>query len=361
MTDHPSSTGSVLVTGAGGVIGSHAAAEYAARPGWTVRGVSRRAPQSLDGHDVEHLPVDLSDPSVARDGLAAASDTTHVVFGAYTDKGTDDHETAALNVALLRSTLDGLDAAGAPLRHVTLYQGGKAYGAHLGDMNTPAKETDPRLIIPSFYYQQEDVLRSVAAERGFGLTVFRPEGVVGYAVGNPMNLLMVLAVYATISRELGQPLRFPGSRAAYDVLYEVTDAELLARATVWAGSAPSADGEIFNITNGDSIRWRHTFPRLAHHLGMELAEPQPVPLAETMPTYGDLWGRLVERHGLRDTAFDQLAGWDFGDFLLRSDFDNVRSTVKLRRAGFHDCLDTDERFSELFDRLVQEKVIPPFA
>src|SRR3954452_19920592 len=34
--------GSVLVTGVGGVIGAHAAAEYAQRPGWRVRGVSRR-------------------------------------------------------------------------------------------------------------------------------------------------------------------------------------------------------------------------------------------------------------------------------------------------------------------------------
>ena len=60
------------------------------------------------------------------------------------------------------------------------------------------------------------------------VTVFRPEGVIGYGVGNPMNLLMVIAVYASICRELGQPLRFPGSVAAYDAMYQVTDAELLA-------------------------------------------------------------------------------------------------------------------------------------
>jgi hypothetical protein len=37
----------------------------------------------------------------------------------------------------------------------------------------------------------------------------RPEAVCGYAVGNPMNLLMVISVYAAISKELGLPLRFP--------------------------------------------------------------------------------------------------------------------------------------------------------
>jgi hypothetical protein len=31
-------------------------------------------------------------------------------------------------------------------------------------------------------------------------------------VGNPMNLSMVISVYASISRELGLPLRFPGTQ-----------------------------------------------------------------------------------------------------------------------------------------------------
>jgi hypothetical protein len=34
-----------------------------------------------------------------------------------------------------------------------------------------------------------------------------------------MNLLMVIAVYAAISKELGLPLRFPGTEAAYRALY----------------------------------------------------------------------------------------------------------------------------------------------
>src|SRR3954462_1121964 len=155
--------GSVLVTGAGGVIGAHAAAEYAKRPGWRVRGVSRRRPRATSW---EHLAVDLSDPDAARAGLAALGDVTPLVFAAYTERAIA-REASEANVALLRNTLDGLAGAGAPLEHVTLYQGGKAYGAHMGFFNTPAKETDPRIIQPNFYYDQEDLLREVAAERGF--------------------------------------------------------------------------------------------------------------------------------------------------------------------------------------------------
>jgi nucleoside-diphosphate-sugar epimerase len=352
--DPVAGAGTVLVAGAGGVIGRHVAEEYAAR-GWAVRGASRRP---VPDAGWEHLSVDLLDADAAVAGLAAAADTTHLVFAAYLERPTAQ-ELSEVNVALLVNTLDALAAAGAPLRHVTLYQGGKAYGAHLGYFNSPAKERDPRLVQPNFYYDQEDVLRQRAAEQGFEVTVLRPEGVIGYAVGNPMNLLMVVAVYATICRELGQPLRFPGTLAAYDALYQVTDAGLLARATVWAGSEPRAAGEVFNITNGDQFRWRQLWPAFARHLEMAYAEPQPVPLAEAMPAYAELWERLVDRHGLRPTPFEDLVAWQFGDFLFRSEFDNVTSTVKARHAGFTDCLDSEDRFLELFDVLAARKVIPP--
>ncbi len=349
-------TQSVLVAGAGGVIGRHAADEYVRR-GTPVRGLSRRP---VTGARWEHLPVDLLDREAALAGLEAARDTTHLVFAAYIERPTTA-EQIEVNGALLTNSLKGLDDVGAPLRHVTLYQGGKAYGAHLGYFNTPAKERDPRLIQPNFYYDQEDILRAAAAEHGFQATMLRPEGVVGYAVGNPMNILMVIAVYASICRELGQPLRFPGSHAAYDALYQVTDAGLLARATVWAGSEPRAGGEIYNITNGDQIRWRQLWPVFARHLGMDYAEPQPVSLTEAMPQYQDLWEQMVTRYDLVPTPYQDLAGWSFGDFLFRSGFDNVTSTIKARQHGFADCLDTEDRFVELLDELVTNRIIPPVA
>lgn len=95
-----------------------------------------------------------------------------------------------------------------------------------------------------------------------------------------MNLFMVIAAYVAMTKHLGLPLRFPGSRQTYDdVFYQVTDAELLARATRWAGSAPSARNEAFNITNGDVIRWSHVWAALAEHYGLQLEEPQPMVLA----------------------------------------------------------------------------------
>lgn len=353
LTPMPEPNGVVLVAGDGGLIGSYAARTYH-ELGWEVHGVSRR---DLDVEWTHHSADLLTGEGLPTDVLARV---THLVFGAYIEKPTDV-ELIEVNDALLQNTLDALRDAGAPLKHVTLYQGGKAYGHHLGFFNTPAKETDPRLIAPHFYYTQEDLLKANAEQRGFAWTALRPEGVTGYATGNPMNLLMVIGVYAAINKELGLPMRFPGTRAAYDVLYQTTDAELLSRATVWAGSADSAAGETFNVTNGDVFRWSQLWPAFAKHFRMDYAEPQQMSLAEAMPTRRDVWERLVERHGLIDTPFDELVGWGVGDFLFHHEADNITSTVKVRQAGFADALDTQSRLLELFDELIDAKILPPLT
>jgi hypothetical protein len=92
-------------------------------------------------------------------------------------------------------------------------------------------------------------------------------------VGNPMNLSMVISVYASISRELGLPLRFPGTSNAYTALYQVTSADILARATEWATTSPSAANEIFNVTAGVDVylgQTRFTKPKAVAVEGREL-------------------------------------------------------------------------------------------
>ena len=214
---------------------------------------------------------------------------------------------------------------------------------------------------PNFYYDQEDFLRARQAGKRWHLTALRPEAVIGYAVGNPMNLLMVVAVYAAISRELGLPLRFPGTEAAYGALYQVTSSEILAKASDWAGSTPAANEGVFNITNGDYFRWKHLWPRIAKMCGMEAVEPTPTPLATYMADKGPLWDDMVRKYGLQTTPYEQLVSWSFGDFILNSGFDNISSTIKARRAGFADCIDTEEMFREMLDGLRRDRVIPPLT
>jgi nucleoside-diphosphate-sugar epimerase len=218
-------TKTVLVAGAQGVIGRAASEHFSKEADTTVYAISRRPIVGLE--NVHPISADLLDPADTRTKLEALKDVTHVAFGAYVEKDTPA-ERSSLNVALPRNLMEAVEESAPNLQHVAIYQGGKAYGADLGPFKTPAREDDPRLMSPNFYYDQEDHLRQRQQGKPWTFSILRPEAVCGYAVGNPMNLLTVIAVYAAISKELGLPLRFPGKEAAYRALYQITSADILA-------------------------------------------------------------------------------------------------------------------------------------
>jgi nucleoside-diphosphate-sugar epimerase len=344
-----------LVVGALGVIGRALTDHLSKLPDWEVVGLSRRRPDFESG--AEFVSVDLLDSEDCEKKLGPLNGVTHVFYAAYQERPTPA-ELVEPNVRMLRNVVETVEAASQGLRHVGLMQGGKAYGVHLGPFKTPAKETDPRHMPPNFYYDQEDYLKEHERGKDWSWSAFRPEAVCGFAVGNPMNLLMVIAVYAAISKELGLPLRFPGKLGAYAALYQVTDASLLARAAVWAATEPRCAGEVFNVTNGDYFRWEHLWPSFADFFGMELAPPQPLSLVEHMSDKGPVWDTLVEKHGLKPYRYGEIAAWGFGDAIFGSDWDNISSTVKARRLGFGDCLDTEDMFLRRFSDLRKERVIP---
>ena len=252
--------GTALVAGAQGVIGRNLIAELAVQGGWDIIGLSRRG--GADEENIRHVAIDLLDPDDTRQKLAPLSAVTHVFYAAYQDRGSWA-ELVAPNVAMLANLLDGIEAAAPGLRHVSLMQGYKVYGAHLGPFKTPARETDPPPMPPEFNFDQQRVLEARRQGKAWTWSAMRPSVVGGVALGNPMNLVVAIAAYASLSKELGLPLRFPGKLGAYDKLIEMTDSGLLARATIWAASEPRAANQAFNINNGDLFRWNDMWPRIA--------------------------------------------------------------------------------------------------
>lgn len=345
----------VIVAGAVGVIGRAVLAHFDNLADTRVIAISRRKPDFPTR--AEHLPVDLLDPAACHRVFTDRRDITHIVYAAYQEKPTLA-ELVPPNLAMIQNLVEAVAKASPALRHVTLMQGGKAYGCHIGPFASPAKESDPRHMPPNFYYDQEDFLRTASRGQRWTWTALRPEAVMGLAVGNPMNLLMVIAVYALISKALGVPLVFPGTVEAYEALYQVTDGRILARAAEWAGDNPSCGGEAFNITNGDYFRWSRMWPRIAEFFGMEVAPPLPIELGSMMADKGSIWDDIVERCGLKPYAYEDVARWGFGDVILKTPFDNITSTIKARKFGFHDCIDSEEMFIDLFRRLQQENVLP---
>ncbi len=225
---------------------------------------------------------------------------------------------------------------------------------------TPFREDQDRLPVENFYYVQEDEVFAAAKRQGFGWSVHRPHTIVGYALGNAMNMGVTLAVYASLCRETGRPFLFPGSPQQWNGLTDVTDARLLARHLAWASTDPAAANTAFNVVNGDVFRWSWMWGRIAEWFGLEPA-PYPgaaTPLEEQMAKDGPVWRDLAERHGLVESDLDRLASAWHTDADLGRPIEVVTDMARSRRLGFLDYQPSDDSFLDLFGRLRTEKVIP---
>src|SRR5215217_2593334 len=259
---------------------------------------------------------------------------------------------------MLVNVVEAIEPVAKGLRHVSLMQGYKVYGAHLGPFKTPARETDPDHMPPEFNVDQQRFLEQRQKGKAWTWTVLRPSVVGGVALGNPMNLALVIAVYASISKELGLPLRFPGKPGAYHSLLEMTDAGLLAKATVWAATEARCANQAFNINNGDLFRWSELWPKIARYFELEVAPPLPMSLDVVMADKEPLWKTMTAKHGLAQHSYQDVSSWRFGDFVFSWDYDMFADGTKARRFGFHEFVDTEAMFLRLFDDFRRAKVIP---
>jgi nucleoside-diphosphate-sugar epimerase len=341
-----------LVAGAGGIIG-HAVVQELKRQGWTVRALARR---SVEG--VESITTDLTDASATAAALSRAADTTHLFYAALNPDPELSIE-AERNGRMLGNLLDGLEAAGAPLQRVVIYQGFKIYGIHLGaKVRTPARESDPPHMPPNIYLAQEAQLKARAETSRWDYVALRPDVVVGDVHGNPMNIALVIGAFAALSRALGVPLRFPGTDKAYGQLVQFTDAGLLARASAWAATSDRAGGEAFNVTNGDTFRWERMWEDVARHLGLETAAPVPLTLSRHMADKGPLWRTIAAAHGLAEADLAKLVGWGFGDFIFHTETDVISDVNKIHRFGFTERMDSTASLIAALESLKQKRILP---
>ena len=180
-----------------------------------------------------------------------------------------------------------------------------------------------------------------------------------------MNITPIIGVYAAICREEGRPFGFPGGPS---YVLEATDARLLGRAFEWAAVAPTAQNEAFNISNGDVFVWRNVWPAIADALGVEPGLDRPLALAEFLPRKAEVWDRIAAEHDLRPLTMADILGEShhYADFCFGSRAREapppvIVSTIKLRQAGFGDCIDTEDMFRDWFRILADKRILPPSA
>src|ERR1700754_4925110 len=279
-----------LVVGASGIVGS-STAEVLNEAGWQVWGLAR-SPVKQSG--VTGVAGDLLDPASLKAALTGL-DPSHVFISTWLRQNTEA-ENIRINAAMVRNLLDALRPAKS-VRHVALVTGLKHY---LGPFEsygkgalpqTPFREEQGRLDLENFYYAQEDEVFSAARRDGFSWSIHRPHTIIGYAIGNAMNMGTTLAAYATICRETGRPFQFPGSATQWNSLTDMTDARLLARHLEWAATTAAARNLAFNVVNGDVFRWSWMWTQIAGYFGIEAVpfDGETRPLEGRMQDAGKAW------------------------------------------------------------------------
>jgi nucleoside-diphosphate-sugar epimerase len=349
-----------LIVGASGIVGRNLADLLVAEKDWAVYGIARR-PGQFDG--VVPVAVDLQDAAAVETALKDVK-PTHIFLATWLRQPTEA-ENIRVNAGMVRNVLNAVSKA-KTAQHVALVTGLKHY---LGPFEaygkgslpaTPFREEQPRLDLENFYYAQEDEVFAAAERDGYSWSIHRPHTIIGYAVGNAMNMGTTLAVYASLCKEQGTPMRFPGSSVQWKSLTDMTDARLLAKHLLWAATTPAAKNEAFNVVNGDVFRWQWMWKRIAGWFGVEAAEleGEGIPLEKQLVDAAPVWNQLAAKHGLAEVDIDRLVSAWHTDADLGRPIEVVTDMSKSRRLGFTEYQPTDESFFALFERLRSDRLIP---
>jgi nucleoside-diphosphate-sugar epimerase len=349
-----------LIVGVSGIVGGNLAELLVGTGEWSVYGLARR-PGNRTG--VTPIAADLQDPRALALALQTAK-PTHIFLAAWLRQATEA-QNILVNAGMTRHVLNAVSRTGT-VQHVGLITGLKHY---LGPFEaygkgtlptTPFREEEPRLGVENFYYAQEDEVFAAAARDGFRWTVHRPHTIIGNAVGNAMNMGTTLAVYASICKDLGKPMRFPGSSVQWNSLTDMTDARLLARHLLWATETPAAWNQAFNVVNGDVFRWKWMWKRIAGWFGVEaeLLEGDGTPLERQLAEASPAWKQIASKYHLAEDDLNVLASAWHTDADLGRPIEVLTDMSRSRKLGFTAYQATDESFFDLFQRLRADRLIP---
>ena len=348
-----------LIAGVSGIIGRHLAEHLLATGKWTVTGISRHKHDLPKG--VKHIAVDLTDADATKAALKKVA-ATDVFITAWLRQATEA-ENCRVNAGMVRNLMNAVE--GKKIKHVALVTGAKHYMGPFEayaktKMVTPFREEMPRLPYQNFYYDQEDEVFAAAEKQGFGWSVHRPHTLIGYTVGNQMNMAATLGAYAAICKETGKPFVFPGSPQQYEACVDITDGRIISKHLTWAATKKVARNQAFNIANGEVFRWSWLWPKLAAHLGVKAGEypGHAQPLEKQMAGMEPVWDKIVAKYGLEKNSLSTVASWWHSDADLGRVIENFNDMTKSRDMGFSGYQNSVHSFTDAFDKFRAAKVLP---
>lgn len=347
--------GVAVIVGATGLIGQRLVHHLQGTGSWDLIGLCRNAARPSP---IPLLSVDLVDAASCRQALAGLDEVTHVFYTARFDHPEGVHESVETNATMLRNVVDAIDDASPRLVHVHAVHGTKYYGHNLGPIPVPASEDSARASRVNFYFPQEDYLRERSKVRPWTWSTSRPHIFCDDSPGTPRNLPLLIAVYASVLREAGEPLYFPGTEASYRARTQFTDLSMLSRMIEWMAITPACANQAFNVVNGDCPRWCDLWPVFAACFDMQPGPVRPARLRDMMAPRAAQWDAIVTRHALEPSSLGDAVLWEYGDYVFWPEWDIVSDMKKARQHGFTEQLDSARQLVALFDRMRAQRIIP---
>jgi 2-alkyl-3-oxoalkanoate reductase len=269
----PTTSKTIFITGATGLVGGHAV-EEALRRGHRVRALVRPTSDTrwLDQWGVEKITGDLEDVQALRLGLAKA-DWVFNCAAKVGDWGTLE-EFRRLNVEALRLLLESASSANVErLVHVSslgVYEGRDHYGT---DETVPpaANSLDAYTRSKS---EAEALALDYHKDRGLPVTVIRPGFIYGERDRTVLPKLLV-------NLRRGSFAYFGSGEQALNCIY----VKNLVHGLFLAAENPAAVGEIFNLTDGEAVSKTRFVGRVAELAGLKPPRRHiPLSLAKVLAT-----------------------------------------------------------------------------
>jgi hypothetical protein len=67
---------------------------------------------------------------------------------------------------------------------------------------------------------------------------------------------------------------------------------------------------------------------------------------------------MVQKYGLQQNSYRDVSSWRFGDFVFSWDYDMFADGSKARRFGFHEYIETEAMFLNVFGDIRRQRIIP---
>jgi len=351
-----------LIVGASGIVGAKLAQYLALHEEIKISGIARTSCPDLQ-KKMNLIVCDIMDKEKITELLQPiVKEITHVFYVTWIRAKNKEKEPEE-NLTMFKNVMEPLKEA--PLQFVYLQTGTKYYGMHIGPekgYKIPSREDSPRPSDPFFHYSLEDYLKEFHEKHSNGswyYSVARPPIIIGNSQVSKMNFGVSLAIYASLLKELGQPLLYPGSVTSFTRIREFCDNGLLCQFILWMSCDPESRAGTYNLHNGDYVLMEQLWKRVAQYFGMEAKiADKPFSVIEFMKEHKHDWKKMVDKYGLEKLDLKHAGTWNEFEAMVGREWDELTVTTKVHQKGFTEYCNTFDVFDNLFDGLKRKNIIP---